>query len=59
MRFLLVEAAQATVRNVPEWRSKYFHLSYGADEKRRRWRWRAGWRFVCTGCGVGDGITNR
>lgn len=26
LRFLLVEAAQATVRSVPEWRSKYFHL---------------------------------
>jgi hypothetical protein len=26
LRFLLVEAAQLTVRSVPEWRSKYFHL---------------------------------
>ena len=26
MRFLLVEAAQVTVRSLPEWRSKYFHL---------------------------------
>jgi len=26
LRFLLVEAAQATVRSLPEWRSKYFHL---------------------------------
>ena len=26
MRFLLVEAAQVTVRSVPEWRSKYLHL---------------------------------
>ena len=26
LRFLLVEAAQVTVRSVPEWRSKYFHL---------------------------------
>ena len=25
MRFLLVEAAQVTVRSVPEWRSKYLH----------------------------------
>jgi hypothetical protein len=24
--FLLVEAAQVTVRSLPEWRSKYFHL---------------------------------
>src|ERR1700745_2285710 len=26
LRFLLVEAAQATARSLPEWRSKYFHL---------------------------------
>jgi|SRR5580704_3909656 transposase len=28
MRFLLVEAAQVTVRSLPEWRSKYLHLKY-------------------------------
>jgi transposase len=27
LRFLLVEAAQATVRTIPEWRSKYIHLA--------------------------------
>lgn len=26
LRFLMVEAAQVTVRSLPEWRSKYFHL---------------------------------
>ena len=26
LRFLLVEAAQVTVRSIPEWRSKYIHL---------------------------------
>ena len=26
MRFLLVEAAQVTVRSLPEWRSQYFRL---------------------------------
>ena len=26
VRFLLVEAAQVTVRSLPEWRGKYFHL---------------------------------
>jgi len=26
LRFLLVEAAQVTVRSVPEWRSQYLHL---------------------------------
>jgi transposase len=25
LRFLLVEAAQVTVRSLPEWRSKYVH----------------------------------
>jgi hypothetical protein len=33
MRFLLVEAAQATVRSVPEWRSKYFHLTLRRGRK--------------------------
>jgi transposase len=27
LRFLLVEAAQVTVRSIPEWRNKYFHLA--------------------------------
>ena len=27
LRFLLVEAAQVTVRSLPQWRSKYFHLA--------------------------------
>jgi hypothetical protein len=26
LRFLLVEAAQVTVRSLPEWLSKYVHL---------------------------------
>ncbi len=26
LRFLLVEAAQVTVRSLPQWRSKFFHL---------------------------------
>ena len=26
LRFLMVEASQVTVRSLPEWRSKYFHL---------------------------------
>jgi len=33
LRFLLVEAAQATVRSVPEWRSKYFHLALRRGRK--------------------------
>jgi hypothetical protein len=27
LRFLLVEAAQVTVRSDPEWRSRFFHLA--------------------------------
>src|SRR5450755_2884001 len=33
LRFLLVEAAQVTVRSVPEWRSKYFHLAMRRGRK--------------------------
>jgi transposase len=33
LRFLLVEAAQVTVRGLPEWRSKYLHLMTRHGEK--------------------------
>src|SRR5437899_2529367 len=33
VRFLLVEAAQVTVRSLPEWRSKYFHLAMRRGRK--------------------------
>ena len=33
LRFLLVEAAQGTVRSIPEWRSKYFHLAMRRGRK--------------------------
>jgi transposase len=54
LRFLLVEAAQVTVRSIPEWRNKYFHLAMRRGRKiakiamARRlaislyWRWRKG-----------------
>src|SRR5881394_2919267 len=54
LRFLLVEAAQVTVRSVPEWRSKYFHLMLRRGRKtakvamarrlavRLYWMWRQG-----------------
>jgi transposase len=57
LRFLLVEAAQLTVRSVPEWRSKYFHLMMRRGRKiakiamARRlaiglyWMWRKGWDY--------------
>jgi transposase len=33
LRFLLVEAAQVTVRSLPQWRSKYFHLAMRRGRK--------------------------
>jgi len=33
LRFLLVEAAQVTVRSIPEWRSKFFHLAMRRGRK--------------------------
>ena len=33
LRFLLVEAAQATARSLAEWRSRYFHLLMGRGKK--------------------------
>jgi transposase len=57
LRFLLVEAAQVTVRSLPEWRSQYFHLAMRRGRKiakvamARRlaiglfWMWRQGWDY--------------
>jgi transposase len=57
LRFLLVEAAQVTVRSDLEWRSKYFHLAMRRGRKiakvamARRlavclyWMWRKGWDY--------------
>src|SRR5437773_442820 len=57
LRFLLVEAAQVTVRSLPEWRSKYFHLAMRRGRKiakvamarklavRLYWMMRKGWDF--------------
>jgi transposase len=57
LRFLLVEAAQVTVRSVPEWRSQYFHLMMRRGRKtakvamarrlaiRLYWMWRQGWEY--------------
>ena len=57
LRFLLVEAAQVTVRSLPEWRSKYFHLALRRGRKIAKvamarklavclyWMWRKGWNY--------------
>src|ERR1700745_4050123 len=49
LRFLLVEAGQVTGRSLPEWRSKYVHLTMRRGRKSPRWPWRENWRFACTG----------
>jgi transposase len=59
LRFLMVEAAQVTVRSLPEWRSKYFHLMMRRGGRSLRLRWPGDWPFVCTGCGARDGITSK
>jgi transposase len=58
MRFLLVEAAQVTVRSVPEWRRKYLHLMMRRGRKiakvamarrlavRLYWMWRKEWDYA-------------
>ena len=57
LRFLLVEAAQVTVRSDQEWRSRYFHLAMRRGRKiakvamarrlavRLYWMWRKGWNY--------------
>ncbi|HXY51118.1 MAG TPA: transposase [Terriglobales bacterium] len=57
VRFLLVEAAQVTVRSLPEWRSQYFRLMMRRGQKiakvamarrlalRLYWMWRQGWEY--------------
>jgi hypothetical protein len=57
LRFLLGEAAQATARSLPEWRSKYFHLMQRHGRNiakvamarrlavRLYWMWRRGWDY--------------
>jgi transposase len=56
LRFLLVEAAQVTARSLPEWRSKYVHLTLRRGRKIAKVPWRGDWRFACTGCYARDGI---
>jgi len=57
LRFLLVEAAQVTVRSQPEWRSKFFHIAMRRGRKISKvamarklavhlyWMWRQGRDF--------------
>ncbi len=57
LRYLLVEAAQVTVRRHPQWRSKFFHLAMRRGRKLAKvamarklavhlyWMWRQGWDY--------------
>jgi transposase len=57
LRFLLVEAAQVTVRSQPEWRSRFFHLAMRRGRKIAKvamarklavhlyWMWRRDWDY--------------
>lgn len=57
LRFLLVEAAQATVRLDPEWRNQFFHLAMRRERRIAKvamarklavqlfWMWRKGWDY--------------
>jgi transposase len=57
LRFLLVEAAQVTVRSDARWRNQYFHLAKRRGRKiakvamarrlaiRLYWMWRRGWNY--------------
>jgi transposase len=57
LRFLLVEAAQVTVRSQPQWRGKFFHLAMRRGRKIAKvamarklavhlyWMWRQGWDY--------------
>jgi transposase len=58
LRFLLVEAAQVTVRSDTRWRNRYFHLAQRRGRKiakvamarrlgiRLYWMWRRGWSYA-------------
>jgi transposase len=57
LRFLLVEAAQVTVRSHPQWRNRFFHLAMHRSRKIAKvamarklavhlyWMWRKGWDY--------------
>jgi transposase len=53
LRFLLVEAAQVTVRSQSEWRSRFFHLAMRRAKVAMvrklavhlYWMWRRGWDY--------------
>jgi len=58
LRFLLVEAAQVTVRINFDWRHQFLHLRYDGNAGSLKSRWPASSRSDCTGCGARDGTTS-
>jgi len=73
LRFLLVEAAQATVRSDPEWRHQFLHLAMRRERAiakvamarklavRLYWMWRKGWdhqQMVQFGSHVGQPVVS-
>jgi len=57
LRFLLVEAAQVTVRSQPEWRSRFFHLAMRRGRKIAKVAMARKLAVHCTGCGARAGTT--
>jgi hypothetical protein len=58
LRFLLVEAAQVTVRSLPEWRSKYCPLTMRRGRKIAKVAMARKLAVVCIGCCARNGITS-
>jgi len=57
LRYLLVEAAQVTVRSQPQWRNKFFPLAMRRGRKISKVTMAGNLLFICTGCGVWSWIT--
>lgn len=57
LRFLLVEAAQVTVRSQPQWRSQSFHLAMRQGRRIAKVAMARKLVVHCTGCGVRAGTT--
>ena len=58
LRFLLVEAAQVTVRSLPEWRGKYFHLRMRRGRKIAKVAMARRLAVRLSGCGARNGTTS-
>src|SRR5437588_8367287 len=59
LRFLLVEAAQVTVRTDPDWRRRFLHLAMRRERRIAKVAMARKLAVRLTGCGVRNGITSR